>query len=454
MKKAVFQILFCFSLLVFLPVSDANASLRFVPPFPDTILIEMYELNEYGVSNGLLCNSFSTSFGCTAFCDDLISSCVSTNNPIPYPYFSNPIYAPIETYYLLDVVSQEMNPSLYPEQIALHAQAIASRSYLGWVINNDSQILNNSASRQVFIPFKFDSLNLTTSPLEPSNSLPCSSSGLNGSQELVCQAVSSHYYIAREYNNPANLPAFSEFTADVFAQTQNHPELSRFPYLAGVVDPISTACDANNFGSNLAGLSQEGANRWVRGHECSRPYAPVIPGNDPGDTWSVRWNSVQQVLFHYYTDVHLRDASGNLLSASYRWNPLQITGIPVIPNSGSIYSIYLQIQNVGTEEFVCDFPYVSYSLKYRWNKTGHTEVISSTGMNLCGLGEGKAQGETLSLQVPSWGPGPYTLDFDVYAYTPYTSYSSFWFSDFNWPAYQLRLCVDEPCKVHFPMVAR
>lgn len=415
----------------------------------------MYQLEPDGSRTTNPCYPGSLNYGCTAYCRDYgIEVCEYGHTGVVYPYSSSTIEVPFETYYLLDVVSTEMNPWVYSEPVALHAQAIAARSFIGWILNNDSTIINNSNERQVFIPFKFDSLNPSASPTEPSIFDPCASNSLNNEQIKVCQAVSSHYYIAREYDNPANLPAFSEFTADVFAQTQDHPELYRFPYLAGVDDPISTACDANDFGSNLAGMSQEGANRWVRGHECSRLYAPVVPGNDIGNTWSVRWHNVEQVLFHYYTDVHLRDASGNLLSASYRWNPLQISGIPAIPDSGSIYSIDLNLQNVGTEEFVCDFPYVGYSLKYRWNKPGQAEVVGSTGMSLCGLGEGESQGGTLSLQVPSWGPGPYTLDFDVYAYSPYPSYSSFWFSDFKWPAYQLRLCVDDPCKVHVPMVTR
>lgn len=454
MGEKVFRILLCLSILLIQPYSDSKASSSLIPPYPDTILVEMYELDSYGIQNGQLCNSLSTSFGCTAFCDDLTAACDLTIPPIPYPYLTNPIYAPIETYYLLDVVSQEMNPSMYKEPIALHAQAIAARSYMGWFLNNAPQNYDNSSYRQVFVPFKFDSLNPYVSPLEPTNSQPCSSTGLNESQIRACQAVSSHYYIAREYDNPYHLPAFSEFTADVYAQTQDHPELWRFSYLLGVEDPISTACDANDLGYNLAGMSQEGANRWARGHECSYPYAPVVPGNAPGGDWGVQWNTVEQILFHYYTGVHLIDEDGVIQSANYRWNPLQISGLPVVPDSGTTYNVTVNTQNVGTADYICNYPYIGYYFKYRWNKSGYNEVIGSSTVNLCNLAQGDSQSGTISLQVPAWGAGIYDLSFDIYAYTPYGSYSSFWFEDQNWPAYKLRMCVDIPCKTNMPFVAR
>ena len=447
------------TLVVMMPfllfATTSQAAEEDVPPYPDSVALTMYQLNPDGSRTTNLCYSGSLNYGCTAYCRDYgFEVCEYGHSGVVYPYSSSSINIPIETYYLLNVISTEMNPMIYGEPIALHAQTIAARSFLGWYLNNAPEYYNNSNDRQVFVPFKFDSLKPESNPMEPFISEPCASNSLNNAQQKVCTATNSHYYIAREYDNPANLPAFSEFTADVFAQTRDHPELYRFSYLLGVDDPISTACDANDFGYNLAGMSQEGANRWARGHECSSPSAPIEPGNDPGDYWSVQWNTVEQILFHYYTGVHLRDESGNLLSASYRWNPLQVTGLPMIPGSGSTYNVYVQVQNVGTAEYECEFPYVNYSLKYRWNKTGQSEYIGTNVINLCDLVEGESYGETISLQVPSWGSGTYSLDFDVFAYTPYSSYSSFWFSDYDWPSYNLRLCVNHPCQTNIPIVSR
>ncbi len=305
--------------------SESKAAPAVVPPYPTNVAVVMYRLDENGTSTNELCTYGREVFGCTAFCEDLPNVCEQSRPAIGYPYSTSTIYAPIETYYLLDVVSQEMNPWIYNEPVALHAQAIASRSYLGWYINNAPSGYDNSNGRQVFIPFRFDSLNPTAPPLEPSTANPCAASSLNLQQRQICTAAASRYYIARADNNPNNYPAFAEYFADAKTMTRDHPELWRFPYLKGVDDPISTACDSTDFAGNKAGLSQRGANRWLRGHECSCEGAPVEPGNQPGGAWSVRWKRVEQILFHYYTGVHLREAGGEALSPNYRWNPLSIS---------------------------------------------------------------------------------------------------------------------------------
>jgi hypothetical protein len=112
---------------------------------------------------------------------------------------------------------------------------------------------------------------------------------LNNAQTLVCNAVEPRYYISYYGNEPAQ----AEFTSDVYNSTVTDPGPEYSPYIHSVQDPISTACDANNLGP-LMGMSQEGASRWARGHECSYDDAPVFGGNAPGSTWSIKWGRPEQ----------------------------------------------------------------------------------------------------------------------------------------------------------------
>jgi hypothetical protein len=412
----------------------------------------MYGLQPDGTRKAFTCNFGSTNYGCTAFCRDYSSDvCEYGRAALGYPYSTSTISALIESYYLLDVVSQEMNPWIYSEQVALDAQAIAARSFLGWYINNAPGGYDNSNNRQVFIPFKFDSLNPSAEPLEPAIVDPCSTGSLNDQQHLICGTIASRFYIARGYNNPNSYPAFAEFTSDVKTMTRNNPDLTSFPYLASVLDPISTACDSADVGANLDGMSQKGANRWARGHECSRVGAPPAQGNDPGEAWSIKWGKIEQILFHYYTGVHLYDETGEKLSPDYRWNPLQITGLPTSPNSGSTYGLSVQVQNVGVVDLTCSPGYADYSLRYRWSKEGHSDIEGANIISLCGLQKGSSQVNSLNLQIPNWGRGIYTLRFDVYA----AQYGgSFWFSSYGWFPYYVIMCVDGPCQAFVPTVMK
>jgi hypothetical protein len=274
---------------------------------------------------------------------------------------------------------------------------------------------------------------------------------LNEQQLLVCNATASHFYIARETNNPNHLPALAEFTSDVKTMTRNNSDLTSYPYLASVLDPISTACDSADMGVNLDGMSQKGANRWSRGHECSRAGATPAPGNGSGNAWSIKWSKTEQILFHYYTGVHLYNETGGKLSPDYRWNPLQITGLSTSPNSGSTYGLSLQVQNVGVVDLVCSPGYTDYNLRYRWSKWGHSDIEGAYSSSLCGLQKGSSQVNSLNLQIPNWGRGIYTLRFDVYA----AQYGgSFWFSNYSWFPYYVFMCVDGPCQAFVPTVMK
>jgi hypothetical protein len=97
-------------------------------------------------------------------------------------------------------------------------------------------------------------------------------------------------------------------------------------------------------------MSQEGANRWARGHECSYIGARVITeaGNLPGTPWNVSWLHGEQIIAHYFTSIHIYDPMGNRLTPNYRWNALQlISETPVPP--GHIWFATIWVQNTGTQ---------------------------------------------------------------------------------------------------------
>ncbi|MDQ7029180.1 MAG: SpoIID/LytB domain-containing protein [Ardenticatenia bacterium] len=390
-----------------------------------------------------LCTSDHTAWGCTAFCDESGYPC-DWSQTIAYPYATNPATVPIETDYLLDVLPQEMGTYYHP--IALQAQAIAARTYAYWHINQGSTI-NNSTSFQTFIPYKFESLTPATFPDNPDD--PCASSNLNANQRIICNAVAPRHYIS--YNG--DLPAFTEFTGDVFDHTISHPQQDTlYPYLLGVDNPISTACDANDYG-HRRGMSQEGASRWARGNQCS--YAGT--GDMP---WSVRWERAEQILLHYYTGVHIRDADhGNArLTPSYRWNPLSIDwgtpdNRPPIMYHGQVYNITVQVQNTS----IYDWPLngQSWALSYHWAKAGAGEVDSDNRVwTTVDVPKGDPPYSfTLTIDdIPNWGPSAYTLKFDMVLQT---YGGTFWFSEtYGWPTYDVGICVDGPCQVFIPAVLK
>ena len=385
-----------------------------------------------------LCSSNDTYYGCTAF----------VGNPsYSYPYGTNPVTIPIETDYLLDVVPQEVSVEAF-HPTAIQAQAIAARSYAYWHIRQGSTI-NNSTQFQVFVPYAFEALPSAASPNFPNNpSNPCASTNLNADQRIVCNAVAPRHYIAYGAYPNDDLPAFTEYFADIRNRTVSGGQ----PYLIAVDDPISSHSDIVNDGHGR-GMSQKGASRWARGN------LSYNINRDLG-AWSVRWERANQILVHYYTGVHLRDASNNnaLLTPSYRWNPLQINwgasgGQPPIMYHGSTYPISVEVQNTGISDWTCGYPNFSYELRYRWAKAGYGEVTGSSWASVCGTPKGDPSPTVnLTIQnIPNWGPGAYTLRFDIYVTSVY---GNFWFSDYGWPSYSVGVCVDGPCKVFIPLVLK
>jgi len=330
----------------------------------------------------------------------------------------------------------------YYHPTALQAQAIAARSYAYWHIHHGSAI-NNSNQFQVFVPFKFESLPPATDPNNTTD--PCASSNLNANQRLICNVVAPRHYVS--YPPEDDLPAFTEFTGDVFQRTVNGSQ----PYLRAVDDPISTTCDANNYG-HLRGMSQEGASRWGRGNQCSSG-----PGDQP---WSVRFERADQILVHYYTGVHIRDANNAnaVLTPNERWNPLHIqwgtpNNQPPILYHGQVYHLPIQIQNTGIADWTCGYPDSSFSLRIYWWKAGYGEQPGDGSVNVCGTPKGDPSPTlTLTLQnIPNWGRGDYTLRLDIYVTSAQGNRR---FSQNGWPMYSVPVCVDGPCLKFLPLVLR
>ena len=68
------------------------------------------------------------------------------------------------------------------------------------------------------------------------------------------------------------------------------------------------------------------------------------------------------------------------------------------------------------------------------------------------------EGYTFTLtinDIPDWGPGAYTLKFDMVFSSTWGT--SFWFSSSgqpDWPTYDVGICVDGLCKVFLPVVLK
>ncbi|HUN24657.1 MAG TPA: SpoIID/LytB domain-containing protein, partial [Anaerolineales bacterium] len=250
----------------------------------------------------------------------------------------------VEDEYLPNVVQMELGPKHFgtgPQ--ALRAQAIAARSYaLHWFENRQNAVipepLTNSNQHQVYVPYAFDALN-------PKKNVPniatarCSrpTSEQNAFQQAICAAVAPRYYLSY---STGDLPAFAEFFSDVPLQTVTSPE--KPDYLLSVPDPISTTDCAITLG-HARGMSQLGAIRWERG-KISTKVEPCMRD------WSVQWTRAEQILFHYYTHLHLRDAGASgypILSAPKRFNVLDVSGLPAQWVWNGTYQAQIQVQNTG-----------------------------------------------------------------------------------------------------------
>lgn len=437
------------------------ASLSYTPP--TNISVKMYRLNldgspwvDQNTGNHALCSYSSTVFGCTAF---------TGNWTYRYPYrYDNPVSVPIETDYLLDVVSQEMGTITFNEE-ARHAQAVVARSFAYHHSHFDpstgAPTMNNSTEFQVFIPYRWEKWD-TGYHFSGNSGNPCHywRTDFLPQQNLICTAVNvSKDYVTginNVYDLPdtplfgTNAPALAQFFGDTPLATETedsivpgtNPPRHTYPYLVGVADPISSHSTIVIKG-HQHGMSQNGASRWGHGNMSWQ-------GNL--DRWSVQWGW-EQILIHYYTNITIRNQSGNTVIPSGRWNPLNIgwgTSSNQAPHMyhGNSYPITVQLQNTGTSDWDCNFPSEIYRLKYRWTRNGN-QTSGADQVSVCNIDKGSAsQPLNLTIQnIPNWGAGTYGLHFDVESING---------TNRLWSTYTVLVCVGNgSCgDVFLPLVAK
>ncbi len=407
------------------PGNVPRSSTAFAPP--QQISLTVFRLTANGGVTADKCTPGDSSFGC-----------VHAAGQGTYPYATNPITISMENDYLLNVVPQEMPLSFEP--IALEAQVVAARTYAYWHINRGSKI-NNSISYQAFVPGKFAAYGA-----QPDNlAEPCASLNLSAAQRKLCDAMRTPRYLSPA---ASDVPVLTEFSADWPDRTVGRASQ---PGLVAVDDPISNTsngiCTSSGAGSHGRGLSQTGAQRWARGTQCAYGTARAF--------WSVRWRTAEQLLFHYYTGVRLRDASGAPADLESRWNPLAIAGgeriSPGVPNA-----MIVKVQNTSPAAWACDSAVISRTLGYRW--VSNTQTIDGLGQAAvpCGLAPGDPS-PSVSLVItdaPDWTPGPYSMTLDMRAHM--TDSTLLWFSDEGWAPYTLTFQLSVPIRqvIWLPAVVR
>lgn len=363
----------------------AGSPLQFTSP--SQITLKVYYLNPNGSihSSYTLCTYGDTQYGCTA------SSAYGG-----YPFTTNPVTVQLEgtattNRYLRDVVTQEMGPAAHHPQ-AVRAQAVAARTYAYWHINSGSTI-NNSAGFQVFLPRKYDTLTASQ-------------------KSVVDAAMQDRYYMSSDTNDS---PIFSEFTADVPLRTiaGGHSALQ------SVADPISRD-PAVVLDGHGHGMSQKGASRWMRGN---------LSFQGTLGPWPFAWENYKQVLMHYYTDVHLRDANNNnaLVTPLRRDNLLHLGwSRPPQHTNGICSPLWVWVQNTGTETWAgADQGYYGQQIGigYCWNNE-----CTPAGY----LPQSVQPGEDIQVRLALTPPaGAQTLSIDLY-YKPHFQPTPTWFG-VDWP---------------------
>jgi hypothetical protein len=197
-------------------------------------------------------------------------------------------------------------------------------------------------------------------------------------------------------------------------------------------------------------MSQEGASRWARGDSCSYAGRNSAP-------WSVRWPRYEQILYHYYTQARLRDASGTPLHPDTRWNLLSVDGRAQALYAGGAFSVGVELQNTGVGALRCGGDVLTYTLVYRWVATD-TQSLPGSGRGAvpCGLPPGDPSPViTLTVDdVPPWPTGRYTMSLDLQLQT--VSSGSVLLSERGWPASDIAIRIIERITptMYLPLVGR
>lgn len=412
------------SIFLWSDVAMAFSPLNFSPP--TQVTLQMYALNyPGGGTTSSPCQSNDTRYGCVYR--------AGGDGPIPgvYPFGSNstptigienhPINN-VQQGYLYNVVPNELDSSHAASSV--RAQAIAARTYAYYQINIYGT-LNNSNQRQVYIPYSYNVL---------------SAAG----KTTIDQAVAGQVYLS--------LPGGTDPIAAYFSdKTDIWTDQGATSYLKSVYDPISRAEGTDNPNHELGGMGQKAAGRWGAGRTSEYP--------GQGAEWTVRWDTAQQILAHYYTGINFIGLSPDPPD-DYRFNILEVPGLPgtlhMRPGE-SITDLEVYFQNSGSSDWpvIPVYPggscpqaghrtYLSYHLYNASNSSAVAFAIEKYGLcqaNSGALTRGNyAWISNARLKIPNGTPpGTYKLRLDV-------QIDGRWLSGLqgtnHWPTQDIEVVVD------------
>lgn len=220
-----------------------------------------------------------------------------------------------------------------------------------------------------------------------------------------------------------------------------------YPYLRSVVDPVAAAEIRSQPDEQSVGLAQKGSHYWASGQDPTT-----------ADRFYPQWGSYAQILTHYYTDVHLKDASGSRLTPNYRWVPLSVNWqtadnhVPIMDSNQS-YAVTFWIQNTG----LTTWPSGRTQLSFHGWEPGDLQAQRTHNLSQS-VAPGDTITETLTLYPPaSAQPGtPYGLRFEMFLWDDYDEWQGFSVLEVGrpWPTYDVTACVNGPCKVFIPLALK
>jgi len=322
------------------------------------------------------------------------------------------IFPSLETDYLVGALEGEMGPIYsipYWNNEALRAGAVAIRTWSSYWCRKHTF----TGTPYGTIQGVYDTSN---APYYDQEYNP----GHSGDTARYSQRVADTNGQYVQYNG---ITIDAQYRADTGNPTESWEPFG-YSYLHSVLDPVTTLPTTG------PGFSQIGSHRWVSGLNPT--------GTNP------RWTSYLQVLVHYYTGVHIRDASDNnrILTSYYRWNALSHN----VPSTiYQFHSVQIRVQNTGTFTWASD-----YYISYRWVNLDGSPVteLYTADRTLVNLDPGHDNIYSVIVNAPALSnPRSLRLRWDM-LWKPAWSQYGYWFSglDLGWPTQDVVVYVCRPCQ--------